>query len=147
MLCREIMKFEVECVAPETTLRDAARKMRDHNVGFLPVCDESMRVIGVLTDRDIAIRAVAGDLLPTATVQSALTRHVVACRPDDDLQSARSLMSKHHVSRVMCLGETGRIEGVISLSDLIQLDEVGGAATLRHVSDRESNAWPEARVS
>lgn len=139
MLCREIMKFEVESVAPETTLRDAARKMRDYNVGFLPVCDAAMRAIGVITDRDIAIRAVAEELPPDTQVGSILTREVVACRPEDDLQSARALMSQHRISRVMCLGTTGRIEGVISLSDLVQLDDIAGASTLRQVSDRESD--------
>ena len=147
MLCREIMKFEVECVAPETTLRDAARKMRDSNVGFLPVCDEFMRAIGVITDRDIAVRAVAEDLPHSAPVRSILTGDVVACRPQDDLQSARDLMSEHHISRVMCLAATGRIEGVISLSDIVQLDEIGGASTLRQISDRESDAWIATRVS
>lgn len=140
MRCREIMKFEVESVAAETTLRDAARKMRDYNVGFLPVCDAAMRAIGVITDRDIAIRAVAEELPPDTQVGTILTREVVACRPEDDLQSARTLMSEHHISRVMCVGATGRIEGVISLSDLVQLDDIAGASTLRQVSDRESDA-------
>jgi len=147
MRCREIMKFDVESVTPATTLRDAARKMRDFNVGFLPVCDAAMRAIGVITDRDIAIRAVAEDLSPDSPVRVILTREVVACRPEDDLQTARELMSEYRISRVMCVGATGRIEGVISLSDLVQLDDIAGASTLRQVSDRESEASMAARVS
>ncbi len=51
MLCSEVMKTDVECVSPNTSVREAARKMRDNNVGFLPVCDGHMRVLGTVTDR------------------------------------------------------------------------------------------------
>lgn len=145
MLCREIMKFDVECVSPQTTLRDAARKMRDFNVGFLPVCDEAMRAVGAITDRDIAVRAVAAETPHDAPVEAILTRDVIACRPEDELQFARALMAEHQISRVMCLSEGGRIEGVISLSDIVQLDDVSAASTLRHVTDRESSAWISSR--
>ena len=131
MLCADLMKSDVECVSPETSIRDAARRMRDTNVGFLPVCDESMRAIGALTDRDIAVRAVADSLPPT-------TSEVIACRPDDDIEYARDLMTRHQKSRIMCISSSGRIEGVISLSDIVQLDEEGGAQALREIAARES---------
>jgi CBS domain-containing protein len=144
MLCLYLMKSDVECVSPETTIRDAARRMRDTNVGFLPVCDESMRAIGALTDRDIAIRAMADSLPPTTRVKDVLTSEVIACRPDDDIESARDLMTRHQKSRIMCISSSGRIEGVISLSDIVQFDAEGGAQALREIAARESRqdrAW------
>ena len=59
MRCREIMKSDVECVEPRATVQDAARRMRDEEIGFLPVCDDSMKVLGTVTDRDLTIRVLA----------------------------------------------------------------------------------------
>lgn len=139
MLCKDLMTSDVECVSAQTSIRDAARKMRDKNVGFLPVCDDKNCVIGTVTDRDIAIRAMAEDQPGTTLVGAVLTPEVVACRPGDDLNYARELMAQHRKSRIMCISRTGRIEGVISLSDIAQLDEGEGGSTLRNVSARESH--------
>lgn len=137
MLCEDIMKIEVERVSPVDTIEDAARKMRDENVGFLPVCDESKHVVGTITDRDIAIRAVADSLPGTTPVEEVMTGEVVACSPQDSIEIALQLMAENHKSRIMCVDEEGRLVGVISLSDIAQL--VGDASeTLRQVSDREA---------
>jgi CBS domain-containing protein len=140
MLCREIMKVDVECVSVQSTIGDAARKMREQNIGFLPVCDEDMRAIGALTDRDIAVRAVADGIPASDPIAAILTQEVVACRPEDDLTYARELMSQHQKSRIMCISRTGRLEGVISLSDITQLDDQAGAFTLQQVSAREARS-------
>jgi CBS domain-containing protein len=140
MLCREIMKADVECVSVQSTIGDAARKMREQNVGFLPVCDEAMRAIGALTDRDITVRAVADGIPASDPVAAILTHEVIACRPEDDLTYARELMSQHQKSRIMCISRTGRLEGVISLSDITQFDELLGAFTLQQVSARETRS-------
>jgi CBS domain-containing protein len=137
MKCLDIMKTDIECVSADTSIQAAARKMRDQNVGFLPVCDEGMRVSGTVTDRDLAIRALAEGRPPATPVSSLMSIDVIACRPDDPLSYARELMAQHHKSRIMCLSATGRLEGVISLSDIAQLDEVAGLDTLRQVSSRE----------
>lgn len=137
MRCNEIMKSEVECVSPETSIREAARKLRDHKIGFLPVCDETMRPVGTLTDRDIAIRAVAEEMPLDAPVEACMTWDVVSCSASDDVQEARDLMESYQVSRIICSGRQGRIEGIISLSDIVDVDEDSGAQTLRRVSQRE----------
>jgi len=137
MLCEDIMKTDVESVSPVDTIQDAARKMRDDNVGFLPVCDESRQVLGTITDRDIAIRAVADAQPVTTPVEDIMTGEVVACSPKDTIDTALQLMAENHKSRIMCLDEEGRLIGVISLSDIAQL--VGDASeTLRQVTDREA---------
>ena len=81
MHCHEIMTVKVESVAPHLTVELAARKMRDHILGFLPVCDEEGRVLGVLTDRDIALRVcAAGQHADQMRVEEIMSRPVVACR-------------------------------------------------------------------
>jgi CBS domain-containing protein len=137
MRCADLMKTDVECVFPHTSIRDTARKMRDQNIGFLPVCDESMCALGAVTDRDVAIRAVAEGLPLTSRVSTILTPEIIACDPNDDLEFARNLMMSRQKSRIMCLSRSGRLEGVISLSDLASLDEQGGAHVLREISARQ----------
>jgi CBS domain-containing protein len=140
MKCIDIMKTDIECVSAETSIQAAARKMRDQNVGFLPVCDEGMRVSGTVTDRDLAIRGVAEGRAPGTPVASLMSIDVIACRPEDPLSYARELMGQHHKSRIMCLDGHGRLAGVISLSDIAQLDEVTALDTLRQVSSREARS-------
>jgi CBS domain-containing protein len=138
MLCEDIMKIDVESVSPVDSIQEAARRMRDGNVGFLPVCDESRQVLGTITDRDIAIRAVAEAQPSSTPVEDVMTGEVVACSPKDSIDGALQLMAENHKSRIMCLDEDGGLVGVISLSDIAQL--VGDASeTLRQVSDRETN--------
>jgi len=138
MLCKDLMKTDVECVSPQTSVQDAACRMRDRNIGFLPVCDSSGRAIGAITDRDIAIRVVAEDGFASDEIEHVYTDEVVACRPEDDVDDAREMMSRNQKSRIMCTDDAGRLRGVISLSDIVELDEQAGAATLRHVSAREN---------
>jgi CBS-domain-containing membrane protein len=138
MRCEEIMKRTVSCASPGDPIQTAARTMRDQNIGFLPVCDESKKVIGTITDRDLAIRACADDRSASSTrVGDVMTREVVACRPGDDIVKAQELMMKHHKSRMICVDESGRLAGVISLSDMAQHQGDAGARTLREVSNRE----------
>jgi CBS domain-containing protein len=138
MRCEEVMKRDLECTSPEDTVQMAAKRMRDQKVGFLPVCDASKKVLGTVTDRDLTIRVLADGRSATTSIGDVLTREVIACRPADDLRRAEELMSKHHKSRIMCLDSNHRLVGVISLSDLAQLDLGTRAAdTLREVSERE----------
>ena len=141
MRCEEIMKKDVECVSPQDTAQAAAKRMRDENIGFLPVCDQSKKVQGTITDRDLTIRLLADGRPATTQVKDVMTREVVAIRPQDDLRKAEELMSKNHKSRIMCVDEGGRLVGVISLSDIAQREEAGRAAqALRNVSEREAHA-------
>jgi CBS domain-containing protein len=139
MQCREIMKEDVQCISESETIQAAARKMRDANIGFLPVLDGAQRVCGTVTDRDLAIRALAEARLADSPVSSVMSHDVVACKPDDDLAAAESLMTSKKKSRVMCLDEDGKIAGVISLSDIAQAEGSRKAAkTLRGITQREA---------
>ena len=141
MRCEEIMKTNVECVSRDATVVDAARRMRASNIGFLPVCDEAGKVLGTLTDRDLAIRVIADERDPETPVSDVMTREVVACSPGDDLERAEELLGAYQKSRIMCIDAEGHLSGVISLSDIAQYDESENASrTLREVSEREAHA-------
>lgn len=141
MRCRDIMKRDIETVSPEATVQDAAQRMRDAAIGFLPVCDGSKKVVGTVTDRDLTIRVLADGREATTPISDVLTAGCVACGPDDDLGKAEDLMARNQKSRIMCVDSDGQLVGVISLSDIAQREKGGKAAkTLREVSQREARA-------
>ncbi len=138
MLCSDVMKTAIRSVSPDATVQEAAQLMRDEGVGFLPVCDSQRRVVGTITDRDIAVRVVANGEDPEESLAQFMSEDVVACGPADDLDHVEELMSEEKVGRIMCIDEDGVLQGVISLSDLAELDRgLRTATTLREVSDRE----------
>lgn len=141
MICRELMKTEVETVQPFDSVRQAAVKMRDKKIGFLPVCDRHARVIGTLTDRDIVLRMVADDLPVETSVIEVMTREVVACRPEADIREAQQLMIEKQKSRILCLDDGGHVVGVISLSDVARFEEAGRTGdVVRLITDREARS-------
>jgi CBS domain-containing protein len=96
-------------------------------------------VLGALTDRDLAIRVLAHSRPLSTKAGDVMTRGVVACRPDDDVQRAEQLMGQHHKSRVLCTEADGRLVGIISLSDIAQSeDDRRTAQTIRRVTEREA---------
>lgn len=142
MKCEELMKREVHSVKREDTVQWAASCLRDANIGFLPVCDAAGKVVGTLTDRDIAIRLAADDRSAAGcTVGEIMSAEVVSCHPGDDLAEAERLMATCKKSRIVITDDAGVLCGVISLSDVAELDTPKRAAiTLRNVADREARA-------
>lgn len=138
MLCKDVMRRPVEFVREDETAEVAARKMRDANVGFLPVVSQSKRVTGVLTDRDLAMRVCAENVKPRkARVGKIMSREPICCQSNDELRHAQELMSLYHRSRVVVLDEAGELAGVISLADIAAQGEPFVAETLREVARRE----------
>jgi CBS domain-containing protein len=141
MRCEEIMKRNVQCISPHEDVHLAAVRMRDENIGFLPVCDVAGKVVGTLTDRDITVRLVAGHYPPSTPVKEVMSREVIACRATDALAHAEELMARHQKSRMVCLDDSGRLLGIISLSDIAECEESGRAAEiLKEVAGREARA-------
>jgi len=139
MLCHEIMKPGVECLSPTSTVRLAAQKMRDLNVGFLPICDGNKKVLGTVTDRDLAVRVLAEDRPASTTVGDVMTHPVVTCRRTDNIQAVEKLMGQHHKSRIVVIDDAGAPLGILSLSDIAQHAEPSGVAqTMKKVSEREA---------
>lgn len=140
MRCEEVMRKDVERVLPMAPASEAARRMRERNVGFLPVCDESGKVLGTVTDRDLALRVLGERRDPDVPVRDIMTPGVVACRPHDDLADAERRMAELRKSRIVCVDAAGRLVGVISLSDLVQRDEPAAAVrTMRWVTSRKTD--------
>jgi CBS domain-containing protein len=142
MQCNEIMKSDVQTIDEDATIQEAALKMAASRVGFLPICDASGKVLGTITDRDIALRAVAQDRLPSACrVGEIMTREVISCLPTDSLGTAEQSMIDHRKSRLLIIDQSGVLLGVISLSDIAQRDHAHRAAiTFKHVAARESRS-------
>lgn len=141
MRCEHIMKRNLECVSPRDTVQTAAMRMRDENVGFLPVCEGDRKVLGTVTDRDLTIRVLAEGRPAACAIEEVMTTEVIACRPEDDLKVAEELMARTHKSRMMCVDGSGVLVGVISLSDIAQQDKASRAAqTMRGVTEREARA-------
>jgi CBS domain-containing protein len=139
MQCSDVMKELVEVVGPDSSVADAAERMRDAGVGFLPVIDGARRVLGVLTDRDIALRVCAEHRSCEATiVGDIMSEELVACRPDDSLESAEREMIHASVFRVVVTDEDGTLRGVITLTDLAHYeDPLAASRVLRLVTSRE----------
>ena len=125
MRCDEVMTREVEVLSFTESVVDAARKMRELDVGFLPVVASDGAALGTLTDRDIALRVVAEERSPETRVEEVMTGKVVTCRPQDDLRRAEELMRANQVSRVVVVEDDGRIAGVISLADIALTEREG----------------------
>lgn len=141
MRCEEIMKKDLTCLKPEDTAMEAARLMRERNVGFIPVCDDDNKVQGTITDRDLATRVLADGRDPKTKLADCMSTELVYCSPEDDVSRAQELMAKHKKSRMLVSDREGHLKGVISLSDIAQLSEAANASqTLKDVSSREARA-------
>ena len=113
MQLKEIMTPTVEVIAPEASIREAAEKMRHLDIGPLPVCDGD-RLVGMLTDRDITVRAVAKGKDPKGMpVREITSREVVTIGPDDDLSDALKLMASYQVRRIPVVDAEDRLVGVV----------------------------------
>ena len=118
MQLKEIMTRDVEVVHPDATLQEAATKMDQLNVGAIPVCDGD-RLVGMLTDRDITVRATAAGRDPKTTrVREAMTAEVVYLFEDQDVPDAARLMEQDQIRRVVILNQDKRLVGIVSLGDL-----------------------------
>jgi CBS domain-containing protein len=118
MQIREIMTEAPEIVRSDATAMEAAEKMRELNVGALPVCDGE-RLHGVLTDRDIAVRLVAEGLDASSTrVSEIMTPEVAYCFDDQTVEEAATLMEAEQIRRLPILNRDKRLVGMLSLGDL-----------------------------
>lgn len=118
MKVRDIMTRKLESIPQDSTIRGAAEKMRDQDVGMLPV-EQDGEIVGAVTDRDITIRATSSGADPNKTrVDMAMSTEVFSCIEDDDLQQAAEIMEKHQVRRLMVQDNSGNFTGIIALADL-----------------------------
>ena len=121
MRARDIMASNPSCVTPETALSDAARLMKEQNVGMLPVVERegSNRLVGVVTDRDIAIRHVAEGHTGSCPVREAMSGNVATLREDSSVDDVMKLMGSEQVRRIPIVDERGGLVGVVSQADIV----------------------------
>jgi CBS domain-containing protein len=116
-LLKDVMSRDVKVVSPDSTISEAARQMRIGNFGMLPVA-ENDRLIGAISDRDIAIRAVADGRDSSTLVREVMSKRVWWAFDDDTVDDAAELMGKHKVRRLPILGSDKRLIGIVAVGDL-----------------------------
>jgi CBS domain-containing protein len=124
MKIKELMLADVEVVDHDASIYEAAYLMGSAGVGMLPVLDEE-KLVGVITDRDIIVRAVAEGLdSVSTTVRDMMTPEPISCREDDDVAEAERLMSEHQLRRIVVVDGDGLLAGILAADDLAFLPAV-----------------------
>lgn len=142
MKASEIMTTSVECIAPDTKIIEAAKKMKKMDVGFLPVC-ENDQLIGTVTDRDIVLRVLAeGRPIRNSMARDIMTHDVFWCYEDDDVEDIARRMREKEVRRMLILNREKRLTGVISIGDIAksQGEETTAGETVKHIAGAPSRA-------
>lgn len=135
MQVAEIMTQGAEVIDPNTMIQDAARRMRAEDIGALPV-GENDRLIGMVTDRDIVLRAVAENRNPSNTaVRDVMSEHIYYCFDDDDIELAARTMAEHQVRRLPVLNHDKRLVGMMSLADLARCHADAERIALEGISE------------
>jgi len=114
---REIMTKDIATVTLKDNVYEVACKMRDWNVGLIPVVDEKNDVIGVITDRDIVIRGLAEKQEGSTATESVMTRDIVLGQPGMTVDEAAKIMAQHQIRRLPVL-ENGKLVGIVALADM-----------------------------
>ncbi|MHA7828110.1 MAG: CBS domain-containing protein [Roseovarius sp.] len=132
MLVRKVMSSPVISATPETTIRDAAERMRAYRVGALPVLQYG-RPIGIVTDRDIVIRALAVrnfDLGSGTSIRDIITHNVITCFADQDASEAAAVMGEERIRRLLVIDMSGAAVGILSVGDIAEhvSEELAGQA-------------------
>jgi CBS domain-containing protein len=135
MIIRDVMTPNPRTVSPQDSIQNAARIMRDEDTGVVPVVDNG-KPVGVITDRDIVVRAVAEGGQLNRPVRDIVTNELVAATPDMSVSEATELMSAHQVRRLPVV-ENNRLVGIVSIGDIAVKEgkdsRVGDA--LQHISE------------
>lgn len=137
---RDIMSDSPAVVTPETTARDAARMMEDNDCGSLPVVSsrDSMKLQGIVTDRDLALRILGKGQSSDTPVREAMTKNVASVRPDAPLNEIENLMSSQQVRRVPVVDEQSRVLGIVAQADLARELTAVGAQDFGRVLEKIS---------
>jgi CBS domain-containing protein len=140
MKCSDIMNTNLEWLTEQDTIQKAASVMAEAGVGFLPICDGRMRVVGVVTDRDLTTRALAKRLAAeTTSATLVMSSPAITLLETATVRAAEDLMAEERKSRLVITDEDGRLAGVLSLADLVEYAPARPAMkTIRAVLWREA---------
>ena len=159
MKAKELMTKSPRCCTTEDTVRDAARAMAECDCGIIPVVEAgSNRVVGVITDRDIAIRAVAEGKGADAPLRDIMTASPSCCGPDSDVKDVERTMADRQVRRVVIVDDSGACAGIIAQADIARAAQRGRnqditehevgllVETISQPTHRDADGRAEARV-
>ncbi len=136
MKVKDVMTRDIEYVHSGDSIKTAAQKMEELNVGVLPVI-ASDEVFGIITDRDIVVRSTAKGLDPEKhKVMEALSENIVSCNEDDDITAVANLMEEKQIRRVIVKDKDAKVTGIVSLGDLaVNVEKETSGEILKEVSE------------
>ncbi|MDP9203167.1 MAG: CBS domain-containing protein [Gemmatimonadota bacterium] len=118
MRAKEIMTRDPDCCRRDDSAQHAARVMRDRDCGCVPIVDDGGRVVGIVTDRDLAVRGIAAGKHPDTKLLDLMTPMASCCAPDDDVRDVEQKMAELRVRRIPIVDASGRCVGIISQADI-----------------------------
>ena len=124
MKVKDCMCDEICVAKPNFPIYDCAKLMKDNHTGCIPVCDDQNKVVGIVTDRDIILRAIACDKNPKTTpVSDIMSCNVCSCNENDDIKTAEEKMKSFQVRRLPVL-ENEKIVGILTIGDLVENEDI-----------------------
>ncbi len=136
MQVKDVMTKQVVTVTPDASIRDVARLMSEIDSGVIPVIDG--QVLGIVTDRDIVVRAVAEGIDIARPISDIMTSGIESCLETTELREAAHRMSERQMRRLLVFDDAGSITGILSLGDIARLNEELAGVTLEEISDDET---------
>lgn len=134
MRARDIMTKEPEVCRPSHTAQDAALVMRNRDCGCVPIVDDAGSIVGIVTDRDLALRAVATGKDFTTKLGDLMTPAATCCGPDDDLRDVEQQMAELQIRRIPIVDASGRCIGIISQADIARASATDSPVTEQEVA-------------
>ncbi len=134
MRARDIMTRDPECCRPDQTARDAAQVMRDRDCGCVPIVDDAGAVVGIVTDRDLAVRAIATGKESTTRLKDLMTASASCCGADDDLRDVEQKMAELQIRRIPIVDASGRCLGIISQADIARASATDSPVTEQEIA-------------
>ncbi|MCZ0703987.1 CBS domain-containing protein [Natronobacillus azotifigens] len=123
----QVMTPDVTSCKLDDTLIDVAKQMRTHDIGSIPVCQQDQHLVGMITDRDLAVRGYGMDKPGTTKVKEVMTDHLVSAEPSMSVQEASELMAEHQIRRLPIV-QNNKLVGIVALGDLALEDQSNLAA-------------------
>lgn len=144
---RSVMTTDPTTCTPEATLRQVAQMMKQHDCGQIPVVDQKRQPLGVITDRDIAVRAVAqGSDLANATAGDYMTSPVTTVRDNSNLNDVAKLMEQNQIRRVVVVDQQGCVAGIVAQADIALAGRDGKTAEVVKQVSQPGSSQPDRKM-
>lgn len=121
MKCKDVMTQKIVCCYPGDRVAKAAKRMKKNDIGSLPIVEnkENKKLVGIITDRDLALKVIGKGRNPKSTkIKKVMTKNVVTCRSNDELQKALNLMAENQLRRIPVVDNDDRVIGIIAQADI-----------------------------